>query len=116
VPFDDGIDMVTPVVNRAMAGIGELRRTGRARDEIEGPVDEVDHLADIAEVLGSERQARTQVVLTRLAELNSDHYEGWGFADLKAALAEYGIKPGKSDGVMVIRAASVERALAERDD
>ena len=113
VPFEDGLDMVTPVVKRAMAGIGELRRTRTAVAEIEGGTD-VDVLADIAEVLGDERQTRTQVVLTRLAELNRAHYEGWTFGDLSEALAEHGIKPHKS-GNMVIRARDVAAALAERD-
>lgn len=114
VPLEDGIDMVTPVIARAMAGIGELRRTGATPDQIEGPA-EPDHLADIAEALGGQRRVRTQVVLTRLAEHDPDHYEGWTFADLKAALGEYGVEPVKSDGVMVVRADDIAQTLTERD-
>jgi S-DNA-T family DNA segregation ATPase FtsK/SpoIIIE len=113
VPLEDGTDMVTPVIARAMAAITDLRRTGPAPDQIEGPV-EVDHLADIAQVLGDQRRVLTRVVLTRLAELNPIEYEGWTFTDLKAALGEYGIEPVKSAGVMVVRADDITTALTER--
>jgi S-DNA-T family DNA segregation ATPase FtsK/SpoIIIE len=114
VPLEDGIDLVTPVVTRAMAGIDQLRRTGATPDPIEPPA-KVDHLADIAAVLGADRRVRTQVVLTRLAEHDPDHYEGWTFADLRAALAGYGVEPVKSDGVMVVRADDITQALTERN-
>ena len=92
VPLEDGIDLVTPVITRAMTQITELRRTGPTPDTEEGP-EPVDHLADIAQVLGDKRRVLTRVVLTRLAEHNPAEYEGWTFTDLKAALAEYGIEP-----------------------
>ncbi len=115
VPLEDGIDMVTPVINRAMAEITELRRTGPIPDGTEVPPLEVDPLADIAAVLGDARRVLTRVVLTRLAELNPTEYEGWTFTDLKAALSGYGIEPVKSDGLMVIRAEDITTALTERD-
>jgi DNA segregation ATPase FtsK/SpoIIIE, S-DNA-T family len=114
VPFDDGIDMVTPVVKRAMANIDQLRRTGPTPDDEDGP-EPVDHLADIAAVLEGQRRVLTRVVLTRLAELNPREYEGWTFTDLKAALAEHGIEPIKSEGVMVVRADDISTALTERN-
>lgn len=115
VPFEDGADAVTPIITRAMAQIDELRHTQADTDtDDEDQADgRVDHLADIAEVLGSERRVRTQVVLTRLADLNPRAYEGWTFSDLRTALAEHGIEPGKSEGVKVVRAQDVTTALTE---
>jgi S-DNA-T family DNA segregation ATPase FtsK/SpoIIIE len=117
VPFEDGIDHVTPVVTRAMAETSELRHTGRGTKttpDDDGPTP-VDPLADIATVLGTEARLRTQMVLTRLAKHNPHHYEGWSFTDLKTALEEYGIAPVKSHGVMVIVADDITQALTDRD-
>jgi S-DNA-T family DNA segregation ATPase FtsK/SpoIIIE len=58
---------------------------------------------------------RTQVVLTRLADLNPAVYEDWTFQDLSSALAEYDIEPVKSRGVKVVRATDVTHALPYRD-
>ncbi|MFZ0120876.1 MAG: hypothetical protein WAN20_23140 [Pseudonocardiaceae bacterium] len=118
VPYSDGVDMVTPVVTRAMAAIDQLRCTGSpttGEDDQHDETGQVDHLADIHEALRGERRVRTQVVLTRLAELNPTVYEGWTFQDLSAALADYNIEPVKSGGVKVVRAADVTHALTYRD-
>jgi S-DNA-T family DNA segregation ATPase FtsK/SpoIIIE len=113
VPLEDGIDLVSPVIARAMAEITDLHRTGlQDTDDAPAPVD---HLADIAQVLGEQRRTLTRVVLTRLAELNPTAYEGWTFTDLKTALARYGIEPVKSDGVMVIRTEDITTAVTERN-
>jgi S-DNA-T family DNA segregation ATPase FtsK/SpoIIIE len=114
VPYEEGIDLWTPVITRAMAQITELRRTGSTPDQAEDEPEPVDHLADIAQVLEGQRRVLTRVVLTRLAELNPSEYEGWTFTDLKATLAEHGIEPVKSDGVMVVRAEHITTALTER--
>jgi S-DNA-T family DNA segregation ATPase FtsK/SpoIIIE len=116
VPLEDGIDMVTPVINRAMAQITDLRHTGPTPDGTEVSPAPADPLADIAAVLGDTRRVLTRVVLTRLAELNPAEYEGWTFTDLKTALSGYGIEPVKSDGVMVVRAEDITTALTERDE
>lgn len=116
IPFEDGADQVSPVIARAVALVAEQ---GTARGIPTGHTDEadpVDHLADIREVLGGERRVRTQQVITRLATLNPGEYGEWTFADLRAALAEHGVTPGKSDGVMVVRTEDVMRALTERDE
>jgi S-DNA-T family DNA segregation ATPase FtsK/SpoIIIE len=115
VPLEDGIDMVSPVITRAMAEITQLRRTGPTPDTTpdDGPT-LVDPLADIATVLGTDRRLRTQTVLTRLAEHNPEYYEGWTFTHLKTALAEWGVEPVKSDGVMVVRADDITQALTHR--
>ncbi|MBV9012158.1 MAG: hypothetical protein JO272_08915 [Pseudonocardiales bacterium] len=115
VPYSDGVDMVTPVVTRAMAAITELRRTGEPTTDQNEDDEAADHLADIHQALRGERRVRTQVVLTRLAELNPRVYEGWSFQDLSAALADYDIEPVKSGGVKVIRATDVTHALTDRD-
>jgi S-DNA-T family DNA segregation ATPase FtsK/SpoIIIE len=118
VPYSDGVDMVTPVVTRAMATIAELRRTGPTPDTEtvdDQAAEQVDHLANIHDALRGERRVRTQVVLTRLAELNPAIYEGWTFSDLSAALADYDIEPVKSGGVKVVRATDVTHALTYRD-
>jgi S-DNA-T family DNA segregation ATPase FtsK/SpoIIIE len=118
VPYSDGVDMVTPVVTRAMTTIAELRRTGPTPDTEtadDQAAEQVDHLANIHDALRGERRVRTQVVLTRLAELNPAIYEGWTFQDLSAALADYDIEPVKSGGVKVVRATDVTHALTYRD-
>ncbi|MGB6164407.1 MAG: hypothetical protein WCF33_00715 [Pseudonocardiaceae bacterium] len=115
VPLEDGIDMVTPVITRAMAEITQLHHTGATPDTLEDAPVPVDHLADIAQVLGTDRRLRTQTVLTRLAEHNPEHYEGWTFTTLKTTLDEWGVAPVKSDGVMVIRAEDITQAITERD-
>jgi hypothetical protein len=55
-------------------------------------------------------------VLRRLADLNAGEYEDWTFQDLSEALVAVGIPARKSDGVMVVRTADTNRALAERDE
>lgn len=116
VPYADGVDMVTPVIARAMAAITELRHTGDVtdQDDQEDRAEQVDHLANIHTALRGERRVRTQVVLTRLAELTPAVYEGWTFQDLSAALADYDIEPVKSGGVKVVRATDVAHALNYR--
>ena len=110
--FEENADDVTPVVRRAMSEIeGGIRRTGERPAE---PAAAVDVLADVAEVMRGERRVRTQTVLARLAELNTLHYEGWTFGDLRAALVDHGVEPVKSDGVMVVRAGDITAALNER--
>ncbi|MGH3754270.1 MAG: hypothetical protein ACRDRP_16555 [Pseudonocardiaceae bacterium] len=107
-------DQVTPIITRALALLAKQGRT--IHTDPEDTTDEpVDHLADIHQVLRGEHRVRTQVVLTRLAELNPTTYEGWTFSDLKTALAHHSIEIGKSDGVKVVRAADVTRTLTHSD-
>jgi S-DNA-T family DNA segregation ATPase FtsK/SpoIIIE len=115
IPFEDGIDEVSPVIARAMAYVHDNGRVieSSARLAIEAPP--VDHLVDITTVLGGEPRVRTQVVLARLAEHNPGEYEQWTFTDLTAALAEHGVEPRKSHGLMVIRAADLAAALTRRN-
>ncbi|UKD59319.1 hypothetical protein L3Q65_22200 [Amycolatopsis sp. FU40] len=115
VPFEDGVDEVTPVIARAVALIEEAGRAveSTTQPEIEErPV--ADHLADIDAVLNGERRVRTQVVLSRLARLNPGEYDEWNFRDLTAALAVFGVAPVKSGGNKVVRAEDVTSALVDR--
>src|SRR5690606_38391592 len=80
VPFEDEVDMVTPVIHRALAVVCEHGREITARPVIEAVP--VDHLADVATVMRGERRVPTRVVLARLAEHNPAEYEGWTFSDL----------------------------------
>jgi DNA segregation ATPase FtsK/SpoIIIE, S-DNA-T family len=116
VPYTDGIDLITPVITRAMTAITDLRRTGQPttnHDDHDGPA-EIDHLTNIHQALRGEHRVRTQVVLSRLAELNPATCEGWSFHDLTTTLAHHGIKPVKSRGVKSLRATDITRALTHR--
>ncbi len=108
-------DQVTPIITRALDLMAKQGRTVNAAPAAttDEPV-QVDHLANIYQVLRGERRVRTQVVLTRLAELNPTAYEGWSYSDLKTALAEVGIEIGKSHGHSVVRAHDVTHALTDR--
>jgi S-DNA-T family DNA segregation ATPase FtsK/SpoIIIE len=109
-------DQITPVITRALHHLTTNGRTVRpVRDNTTDEPPLVDHLADIHHVLRAEPRVRTQVVLTRLADLNPGVYEGWSFSDLKTALAEEGIEISKSHGNSVIRARDVTHALTHRD-
>ncbi len=110
-------DQVTPIITRALDLLAKQGRTIHAAPEktTDEPA-QVDHLANIHQVLRGESRVRTQVVLTRLAELNPTAYEGWSYSDLKTALAEVGIEIGKSHGHSVVRAHDVTHALTDRDE
>ncbi|MEO7194561.1 MAG: hypothetical protein ABIZ05_07025 [Pseudonocardiaceae bacterium] len=108
-------DQVNPIITRAM---DLLAKQGRSiHPALEHTTTEplpVDHLADIHQVLYGERRVRTQIVLTRLAELNPIAYEGWSFHDLKTALAHQGIEIGKSHGNSVVRADDITQTITQR--
>lgn len=116
VPYEDGTDDVTPVIARAMRYIDEDDRTLPAPERPELEAAPPDHLADIADTMRGELRVRTQVVLARLAAHNPTIYEGWTLTDLRDVLAEYGVTPGKSHGVMVVRADDITTALTGETD
>ncbi|MBV9013062.1 MAG: cell division protein FtsK [Pseudonocardiales bacterium] len=109
---DATIDQLTPIVARALAPW--QRKAPRAL-EADPQLKERDLLSDVAAVLGGAPRVRTQIVLHRLAELDPSAYEHWSFQDLTAALADYGVEVGKSQGNKVIRASEVTQALTDRD-
>ncbi|MGD9530618.1 MAG: FtsK/SpoIIIE domain-containing protein [Dehalococcoidia bacterium] len=114
----NGVDEVTPVVERAVA----LRDEAGLTDTIPGPdsADEPtgpDPLADIAAVIreaGAERM-RTQEVLAQLAARDRPSYGRWTFADLADALPD-GAKPYKTGGTMQVSLARVVEAITDRAD
>jgi S-DNA-T family DNA segregation ATPase FtsK/SpoIIIE len=117
IPFEEGVDEVSPIVARALAQLHDVGRDLPATgtwEELEGAP--VDHLVDIAEALRGEKRVRTQIVLARLAEANPAEYEDWTFRDLSALLAEYDIAIGKYGGVKVLRLEDVQDALTRRSD
>jgi S-DNA-T family DNA segregation ATPase FtsK/SpoIIIE len=103
-----------PVIDRAMnihAHHGHALEQATVATE---PAAVVDHLTNIADVLGREPRLRTQVVLHRLAELDPATYTDWTFTDLADALPE-GAKPYKTKGYMQIATALVHESITERD-
>jgi S-DNA-T family DNA segregation ATPase FtsK/SpoIIIE len=66
-------------------------------------VQDVDHLADIAAVVGRENRVRTTEVIHRLKTRNHAVYEHWNGAP-QGVLAEYGEEPGTLDGYPVVEA------------
>lgn len=108
---EKGIDDVTPVVERAMALY-----------EGTGPVDApsftpVDHLADIAAVLGHQTKMLTMDVLHGLQDRNSAEYGGWSFRDLRRVLDEAGHGEYKTNGGRQhVSLDRVLEAIAARDD
>ncbi|MCX5338109.1 cell division protein FtsK [Streptomyces sp. NBC_00140] len=107
-----GIDEVTPVVERAM----------KAYKNEEGVFEvptfaPVDHLSDIAAVLGHETKMRTQDVLRGLQDLNPNEYGSWSFRDLSRVLDEAGHGVYKTDGgKMHVSLDRILDAIAARDD
>jgi S-DNA-T family DNA segregation ATPase FtsK/SpoIIIE len=116
VPFDEDRDDVTPVIARAMALLDGVAVPTSDDPHEQEPEATADHLAHIHTAMRGEARVRTQVVLRGLAELNPAEYGDWSFQDLSEALAANGVTARKSDGVMVIRAADVARALTDRDE
>jgi S-DNA-T family DNA segregation ATPase FtsK/SpoIIIE len=109
-------DQVTPIITRALHLMAKQGRAVNAA--LENTTTEpipADHLTNIHQVLHGQQRVRTQIVLTRLAELRPTAYEGWSFSDLKTVLAADGIEIGKSHGHSVIRADDVIQALTQRD-
>lgn len=88
-------------------------RSGVATRGVE-PAVPVDHLADIAAVIGDAPRMGTDEVRQRLAERNPGAYRSWTASDLKQALEPHGAAPYKSVGVMVVSRDRVLQAIAER--
>ncbi|MEU2719608.1 FtsK/SpoIIIE domain-containing protein [Streptomyces smyrnaeus] len=105
-----GIDEITPVVERAVA-----LRNGVTPAPAAPTAEPVDHLADIAAVLGDEPRKRTDEVRQQLAERNPGEYRAWTAQDLTRALEAAGAAPYKSSGVMVVSRARVREAIEERE-
>ena len=106
---EKGIDEVTPVVERAMA----LYEGGPADTPAFAPVD---HLADIAAVLGHETKMLTLDVLHGLKDRNPVEYGSWSPRDLKAVLDDAGHGEYKTGGKMHVSLDRILDAIAARED
>lgn len=105
-----GIDEVTPVVERAMA-----MYEGRPADA--PAFAPVDHLADIAAVLGHETKMLTLDVLHGLKDRNPVAYGSWSPRDLKAVLDDAGHGEYKTNGgKMHVSLDRILDAIAARED
>lgn len=107
-----GLDEVTPVVERAM----------KAYKNDEGVFEvpsfaPVDHLADIAAVLGHETKMLTLDVLHGLKDRNPVAYGDWSPRDLKRVLDEAGHGEYKTNGgKMHVSLDRILEAIAARED
>lgn len=71
-------------------------------------------ITDVADVLGSDRQVRTLVVLARLSATRPAVYESWTPGALTAFLREHEVRVVKnSKGNMSVRSADVRAAVAK---
>ncbi|WP_438479070.1 zonular occludens toxin domain-containing protein [Streptomyces asiaticus] len=104
-----GIDEVSPVVERAMA----LYEGGPADAPAFAPVD---HLADIAAVLGHEPKMLTLDMLHGLKDRNPVEYGSWSPRDLKAVLDDAGHGEYKTGGKMHVSLDRILDAIAARED
>jgi S-DNA-T family DNA segregation ATPase FtsK/SpoIIIE len=104
------------VIERAMAILHRAGRTvAPAQPKLAEDPAEVDHLADVAEVLRGERRVRTTVVLGRLIEHDPGEYDQWDLSRLATVLTDAEARPIKSGGSMFVDADRVALALTERD-
>ncbi len=111
----DGVDDVTPVVERAMDML-DTPPAAVLADEPE-QAEHVDHLADIRTVIraaGPDPIMRTQEVLAGLAALRPQLYRGWTFERLRKELPD-SARPYKTRGQMSVNADRVAAAMADRD-
>jgi S-DNA-T family DNA segregation ATPase FtsK/SpoIIIE len=107
----NGPDDAQAIAERAVALRSGIRAQGTAEDT--APV-VVDHLTDVASVLGDAPRMSVQEVLQGLAALNASVYRGWDPAALKRALEPHGCEQYKSRGVMVVARDRVHDAILER--
>ncbi|MDX3581998.1 zonular occludens toxin domain-containing protein [Streptomyces europaeiscabiei] len=108
---EKGIDEVTPVVERAM-GLYE----GKPADDAPA-FEPVDHLGDIAAVLGHETKMLTLDVLHGLKDRNPVEYGSWSPRDLKAVLDAAGHGDYKTNGgKMHVSLDRILDAIAARED
>ncbi|SES20665.1 FtsK/SpoIIIE domain-containing protein [Actinokineospora terrae] len=109
---DAEVDEVTPIVERALTLRGG-HDTMPGEDT--GQADDVDFLADLRHVIGTDKRVRTMVLLSRLADHNPSLYGDWTSKTLKPALDDVEIPVRKSDGDSVVRADDVIQAITERE-
>lgn len=111
----NGVDDVTPVVERALgirADAGLTTAGARTPEPVVGR-DLLDDLAQVLAEAGAKRM-RTQEALALLAALDRGHYGSWTFERLAEELPD-GAKPYKTGGTMQVAAARITEAINDRD-
>ncbi|WP_042383178.1 cell division protein FtsK [Streptacidiphilus melanogenes] len=119
-PGQASITVRTHYINEEQAvELAERAKAARTavvtRAATEQDAEQVDPLADVAEVIGDAARMLTREVLQRLAEMNRPFYGSWSFQTLTEVLEAAGAAPYKSGGQMVVSRAKVLAALEERD-
>lgn len=114
IDVSKGNDQITPLIKRALAAVEKRNATVLSAPETEAQ--QVDQLADIAQVLRGERVVKTEEVVHRLKVLRPGYYKDWTTAELKAALKPFGAEPYKTNGTMHVGLERVREAIAERDN
>ena len=113
IPRGDGVDDVTPVVERAMAlRDGMAPADPAAAGAVEAQADPLVDIAAVLNTAGVERM-RTQEVLSALAAHDRGRYGRWTFTDLRDALPD-SAKPYKTRGTQQVSLARVLEALTDR--
>jgi S-DNA-T family DNA segregation ATPase FtsK/SpoIIIE len=74
-----------------------------------------DHLADLAQVLGSQERVRTPEVIHRLKNLDPAAYKDWDGSRLRRVLTDHGEDTNVYNGYPVVHLERVQRALANRE-
>ena len=107
--YVDGADAerIAERVKAIRAASGRTLRQEAAADR--------DPLADVLAVIGDEARMRTTVVLSRLAALDADAYEGMTAQRLTELLLAVGAAPYKSDGVMCVSRERLAAGIADHD-
>ncbi|MFE1424374.1 FtsK/SpoIIIE domain-containing protein [Streptomyces fungicidicus] len=121
IPMEAGQASVT-VRTHFISGEDAVPITERAKQLRDGVatvhklevVQPVDHLADLAAVVGREKRVKTGEVLHRLKSRNHAVYEHWDGKRLRALLVEHGEDTGLYDGYPVVKLESLEKALDRR--
>lgn len=106
--FIDG-DQAAEIAERAKA----RRAAVDTASQVEEP-EHVDHLQNVADIIGREPRIQTRDLLQRLVELNRAVYGEWTFPDLTQFLKDAGCEPHKSNGNPSVDRQKVLDALADR--
>ncbi|MFF0080233.1 ATP-binding protein [Streptomyces canus] len=104
-------DEAEVIIERAKA----MRANATTVHKLEA-VQDVDYLADLAVVIGTDKRVKATEVVHRLKVRNHAVYEHWNGGTVRDLLVEYGEDTGLYDGYPVVKLESVQRALEQRDE
>jgi S-DNA-T family DNA segregation ATPase FtsK/SpoIIIE len=106
-----GADDAKAIAERAKARRTAVETKGAATEP-----EKRDVLADVAEVLGTDKRVGTEEVVHRLKVLAPDFYRDWSTPELTAALRDTPAAPYKTVGTMHVGLSRVREALEEREN